>query len=271
MNFTQYLDTEYKELYPQPKKQLAGLDWQFYATVVHAIAAILLSSLRTGQLFYSAAMLSAAQLGLSGALEGVVAALDFVVAMFAIEGGLVIYSSIRSVARREVKSWIYSLLIGLLLVISVAAGLGQSMGLADVPPEFRANFMAGLSVVIGAGASVVAWLAGEVLGVQILRFQAANTDAGKAHARAMASWLSRGRKEWQVRRKELLMLPQPEPREVGQHNVEREQHKTLIGHYLQRIAAREKRVPGAAEIGRATGLPSNYVQKRLDEIKDGRP
>lgn len=268
MNFTQYLETEYKELYPQPKKQLAGLDWKFYATVVHAVAAILLSSLRTGQLFYSAAIMSAAQFGLSGQLEGLVAALDFVVAMLAIEGGLVIYSSIRSVHRGEVKSWVYSLLIGLLLVISVAAGLGQSMGIANVSPEFRSNFMAGLSVVIGAGASAVAWLAGEVLGVQILRYEAASRDAGRAHARAMATWVSRGRKEWQARRKQLLEADSPKP--AGQNNnVEREQHKTLIRNYLQRITLREGRVPGVAEIGRATGLPSNYVQKRLDEIKDG--
>ena len=53
--FRSYYENEYKTLYPIPIKEVIGLDWKFYGSVIISVSTVILASLRTAQMFFFAA------------------------------------------------------------------------------------------------------------------------------------------------------------------------------------------------------------------------
>lgn len=262
MKFQEYLYTEYSELYPAPKLHLVGLDWKFYASVIVAVAALILAALRTASMFYAAALLSAKVFGIDAAWAvNTVSFLDALVAMVAIEGGLVVYSAIRAVQRGRVDGGLLSLQIALLVVVSVVAGLGQSLGLIQgLPEEWLVWFTYVLAIVLGVGASIVAWLSGEVLGVQILRFEEVKTAADEKLVKSQSSWISKARSLWKERRVELLHEPK---------DIERSDAKEKVRQYILTQSIEHKVTPSANKIAKDLRLPPDQVWAVMEELKNG--
>lgn len=169
---------EYKTLYPPPVLQIEGLDWKFYGMIVTSVSTVIVAALRTAQMFYVAEELSSRfwtsstngipLLGWTGAIFS----------MLAFEGGLAFISAVKTAEKEKVEDWVYSVQVGLLLTISIFAGIGQSLGLVKgisaVVVEYFSYF---LILVVGVGASVAAGLSGEILGVLLQKYYLSSEKA----------------------------------------------------------------------------------------------
>jgi hypothetical protein len=143
----------------KPKPE--GVGWRLFLIVLVSAASIILASLRTAQQFYKAASLGGSDL--LGYAEAVAV-------IFAVEGGLVVYSTIRAINDKEKKKRLLKWGIWIMLLISIIAGLGQSINLINEINRSILNvFEYVLSFVIGVFSSVLAWISGEVLGGEIAR------------------------------------------------------------------------------------------------------
>jgi len=151
---------ELQHTIPEPPST-RGLGWQFYLLVLTSLAAVILAALRTAEQFYLAASLSGSP---------IFSLAEAIAAMIAIEGGIVIYAAIRAENNKKVSNSTLGIGIFLMVLISTFAGLGQSLRLIDnINTELMIYFQYALSIVIGVGASALAWIGGEVLGSQIAK------------------------------------------------------------------------------------------------------
>lgn len=195
--FRSYYENEYKTLYPPPVKYIVGLDWKFYGSVVVSVFTVILASLRTAQMFYFAAETSSKLWGLGTAGTGLLAGFDALSAMIAVEGGISLGSAIKTSRAGEVNEDIYFWQVALLLLISIIAGFGQSLGLVTgIDKTFLLWFSYSLVFVLGIGASVAAWFAGEILGVQLQKFSVQKKEAEEKFAEQMKYYSQNARKFW---------------------------------------------------------------------------
>lgn len=197
--FKAYLENEYRTLYPPPKLKIVGLDWKFYGLVITSISTVVVAALRTAAMFYFAEVLSAKYwnpemdsvwLGRTGA----------VFSMLAFEGGLALIAAIKTSESRKVDDGVYFWYISLLILISIMAGLGQSVGLIQgISDQVLIFFSYSLALVVGVGASVAAWLSGEILGVQLQKFSEASTEANRIFSEENRIYMTNARKFWKQR------------------------------------------------------------------------
>lgn len=258
MKFQEYLPV-HEEIYPRPAKKKLTLGWAFWAAVSVAVAAIVLASLRTAHSFYTAAVLSAQIYSVDNpTVIGFLSFTEAAAAMLAIEGGIVYGAVKRSQQKGKVHPKIFQAYLGLLILISIVAGLGQSLGLiVGLPEGILAGFSWVLAIVLGVGASIVAWLSGEMLGVEMLKFEQLKSAADKSYAAGNVRWLNAARKEWyQVRNQA------PEAA-----LTDKDAHVRKVRAYLGRVVLRDGRVPPDGEIGKAVGLSEKYVAEIREKLK----
>jgi hypothetical protein len=168
---------KYVVLVPPPiptRVTLMGtIGWQFWLIILQAFAAIILASMRTASMFYNVALL--------GIKNPTIAFVEAVSALIAIEGGIVVYATLRAEIQNrktdashsgeehiEIKASLSRLLAGEILgiLISVVAGLGVSMTGLGLNGTW---FTWILALTIGIGASIIAAVSGDVLGVTLAR------------------------------------------------------------------------------------------------------
>src|SRR5690606_38628881 len=105
--------------------------------------------------------------------------------------------------------------------ISVVAGLGQSLALViGLPDSVQATFSWVMALILGAGASIVAWLSGEMLGVEMLRYEQAKSANDKAYQSALTKWTNDARKAWHEAKREV-------PREPSERDMHKERVKKI--------------------------------------------
>lgn len=186
--FELYRD-KYELQHPVPAPPSArGLGWQFYLLVLTSLAAVVLAALRTAEQFYLAASLSGSP---------IFSLAEAIAAMVAIEGGIVIYAAIRAEANKKVSNATLGIGIFLMVLISTFAGLGQSLRLIDnINAELMIYFQYALSIVIGVGASALAWIGGEVLGSQIARVGTYSENASEKYDQELDQYNSRLLSSW---------------------------------------------------------------------------
>lgn len=192
----------YRKVYikqnPLPvKKTVNGIGWQFWISLPVTLAEIVVAALRTADIFYKAALLSG--------MGDLVAIIEAAAVMLAIEGGLVVYSAIRAsnIAKGknldQLKSYDNRLFWGILfmVIVSILAGLGQSISLIEnINQAILTWFQYILSIIIGVGASVIAWIGGEVLGIQIAKVGITREEADKQYNQAMENYADTMRNSW---------------------------------------------------------------------------
>ena len=273
--FRSYYENEYKTLYPAPKKQIVGLDWKFYTSVATGLATVILASLRTAQMFYFAAETSAQSWGLSEGGTELLSYGDALASMFAVEFGLVVTSAVKSVNEKKVPSWIYSVQIILLLVISVIAGVGQSLGLVQgISQDFLRIFSYILVFVLGVGASFAAWFSGEILGVQIQKYSELKAEAEKHFSEQMRIYSQNARKFWGQRTeqeketsREHKKIVQNSPVLSSQRSSPRVQNRTgggkvpIIFSEIEKFLVEQNRVPSFSEL--AEVLRTNHPEQNF--------
>lgn len=265
----------HEELYPKPSRRQVKRSWQFWlgAAVVASLA--VLAALRTAYSFYTAAELSSQLYGTEAGLQTAIMSYgEMFVAVLGVEGGI-IWASIEHARRsKKVSPRTYRWYIGMLLSISIVAGVGQSLGLVGTLPAFvLESFTWVMAVVLGVFTSVAAFLAGEMFGGKLLSFSEEQDAAGKEFERWERKWLSDARKRWfEVRNDEPAPLPQSEDIQIN-HSPEQaggsvqDAHKRKIRAYLSKTIMDEDRIPPASEISKAVGLEVAYVQRMISEMR----
>ena len=145
---------KHEVLYPPPKKQVPSLGWQFNVSMAVAVAAVILAAFRTAHAFYLAAVVQGSPL---------FAGIEAFVSVVAIEGAIV-GAAVRNAYTKKLTSSVFSELgLWLAVLISVLAGLFQSVNI--IPNEEGTPFSNFLNwtlvVFMGLGATVIAALAGD--------------------------------------------------------------------------------------------------------------
>ena len=181
-------EQRFDKQFPMPEspnvKLMNSIGWQFIMTTLQAVASVVLASMRTAQMFYEAA-------------AGTFWAIQFTEAgasVLAIELGIVTFSTIKSEMKNRAQTVkdlnsaldvsVKLLNTGIFagLIISAIAGLGVSLKGFGINTE---GFKLVLAVTMGLGASVIAWVSGDILGAMLARFGNARLAAGHKHATEM--------------------------------------------------------------------------------------
>lgn len=249
---------KYTALNPPPKA--ASLGWQFWLLVLTSLAAVILASLRTAEQFYRAAQLGG---------NTVLALIEAASVLFAVEGGIVVYSAIRAARSSHISDRMLRLGIFTMVLISTIAGLGQSARLiTNLDPQVKTAFEYVLSTIIGAGASAIAWIGGEVLGSQIaLAGRATSEMAGDYNNRLLSSW--NNSPERRIARGELVRsVRSPNTERTNKPRASNDQAnevRTTILDYLDRTLAEENREAGPSEVARELGVSKGYAHQVIGE------
>lgn len=143
------------------------------SVMIVAFSTIILAALRTAMMFFAAGERSSRLFLPEGhPWLSAISVLDAVVALLAVEFGIVALSAIRVIENKgHVPKWIYTAHMTILVLVSIFAGIGQSLGLIDnLNPRVFELFTYAMVLILGFGASFAAWASGEVLGSQLYQY-----------------------------------------------------------------------------------------------------
>jgi hypothetical protein len=203
---------KYEHQFPMPDKPEARLmgtiGWQFTMILIQSVGAIILASLRTAEMFFIASAGANPWLKYGEAIA----------AILTVEVGIVVFAAIRAEQENSkntdeeqkavVKVSLSRLLWGegLGLLISIVAGLGVSFrGFQVDVPLFRWV----LSISIGAGASIIAAVSGDILGAMLARFGNIRDKMIRDYAAELSTWRDNLTSSWEK---------SPE-REIARNNI----------------------------------------------------
>lgn len=265
---------KYAQMLPPPEPPgIRGQGWKFYILLLTSIASVLLAALRTADQFYKAA-----SLGGNPTLGYIEAGL----VIFAIEFGLVAYSAVRASERKTASTPKLGLAIALMVIVSMFAGLGQSLNLIDsIDPTFLRYFQYGLSFVIGVGATAIAWIGGDVLGGQIAVTGIENGKAKEAYEKDKEAWFRQvrssyaGSAERKIARQGLMLeLDRSlDERTTNRQNEQRtrpylpnegsHEKAELIIKHVENVFVRDGRIPTGREVSKALGVSVGYAHDTI--------
>jgi hypothetical protein len=275
---------KYKILIPPPVATnvtlLGTIGWQFWLIILQAFAAIILAAMRTASMFFEVA-----QLGIK------IPAISFTeaaAALVAIEGGIVVYATLRAEiqnrkadislsgdgGRIDVRTSMSRLLVGeaLGILISIVAGLGVSMKGLGMNATW---FTPVLAFTIGIGASVIAAVSGDVLGVTLARLANTRDAIAEKFAVTNTAWEDRMYKAWNA--SEERKIARHELRDAvpvrfrRQANSKRTSERAKVSDVAKSIAdylgenSGASFVPGPSEIARDLGVSKGYAHRIRSE------
>ncbi len=197
------MDYERDNPRPQPpeKFSIKNLGVEFPVAVLTGIAAIVQAAMRTGFKFFDLATRQG---------MGVASWLDGASAMLGVEGFVAVVGLIMArqrgkalIARGELRlsNWEQVRLWGgltIALIISVATGFAQSItGAQYVGQDFQ-KFVDWLVILaLGLGASLLAWLAGEIVGTLSVRAEMLYLSGVGNFDKKLKAWLEERKAAWQ--------------------------------------------------------------------------
>jgi len=271
--------------FPMPElanvRLMQAIGWQFVLIMIQSVFAIILAALRTSDMFYTAASSSNILVRWGDAIAAVVA----------VEFGIVVFATIKAEVenrRAEITELakalnvnVNKLQVGIIVgvVVSVIAGLGTSFKGFGVDVTW---FKWALAIVMGAGASIIAWVSGDILGAMLARFGNARTLADLEYRRDIDAREEKKRAMWEVApergiaRSELIELkeliksrqparapkaqkavPQPVPQpKTGTRSNE---VRMRIYAHLDKVSFEEQRIPGPSELMKELGVAKSYA------------
>jgi hypothetical protein len=263
-------ESRHKILFPMPEtrtvKLMKQMGWQFSFLLVQSLFAVLLAALRTADMFFLSASSS----------NQILAFVEAFAAIFAVEGGIVLYAAVRAEVSRRIntKILIAGELIG--IIISIFAGLGQSLSGFQV--GYTDTFRLARAVALGLGASILCAVSGSVLGQQLAKFGTLRDEAVKENEYKLHEWRQALRDSWK-RSDELKYLHsgikaavktvRPNVRANEKTNtptVHRNQTRDEIVEYLEKNATDEF-TPGPSQIARDLGVSKSYAHEVITDWK----
>ncbi|HLO27896.1 MAG TPA: hypothetical protein VK249_02100, partial [Anaerolineales bacterium] len=193
--------SKFDQQFPMPKapnmRLMEAIGWQFIVIMIQSAFAIILAALRTADMFYEAASSSNILVRWGDAIAAVVA----------VEFGIVVFATIKSEVQNrktevedlksalKVNVKLLQVGIGVGVFVSVIAGLGVSFKGFGVDVT---GFKTVLAVVMGAGASIIAWVSGDILGAMLARFGNARALADLEYRRDLEERETKKHSMWEV-------------------------------------------------------------------------
>jgi len=277
----------HEEIFPYPValelRMREVLGWKIWAALIQSIFAIALSAMRTADMFYSVAVSSSYWLAVAEAAA----------AVGAVEGGIVIFAAIRAETQNAkegtdvvVHAPLWQLWIGegLGIMIAVVAGLGltfKGLGLD------ASNFSWWLGVILGAGASLIAAISGEIIGTTLSGLSNARMIAGRAYKAEEKAWKENLYNKWKNSSERKIatgemkvaamsvgnqMLPRRRS-SGGNRGAANNAIRTNIFSALDTFIAENpdaETIPGPSEISRNLNVAKSYASQVIHEWMDDR-
>ncbi len=255
---------------PPSEKEAGGLGWKFVALLITSLGAVALATLRTMDIFYNAALLSG---------NMYIAVGEAVAVIVAIEGGIVVWSAVRASSKGDVGLGKLGFGIILAVLISTFAGLGQSLHLIDnINPVVLEYFQYALTITIGIGASLIAWIGGEVLGGQLAQAAERKENAhlsyreraGSYNEKLLASW-NRSPERKMVRGELTSGSVVPNDRTNNRtaflKNAGSTEQRDRILDYIEQVEKSDGYLPGPSEVAQKVGTAKSYAHQVIGEYK----
>jgi hypothetical protein len=285
---------KYEHQFPMPDKPVARLmstiGWQFIMILVQSIGAITLASLRTASMFFAAAAGSDTLLKYGEAISAVIT----------VEVGIVVFAAIRAEQENskhtddEQKAIIKVSLTrlwwgeGLALVISVMAGLGVSFNGFGLKVPL---FLWGLSIAIGAGASIIAAVSGDILGAMLARFGNIRDKMARDYTAELNVWRSNLTVSWEkspereiVRSGTTLLMKQLRAERADGSSVRSVRQRTGVNSVNQPnvspvaqkifdylLANSNGSIPGPKQVQEALGVSRGYASEQIRIWRNAHP
>jgi hypothetical protein len=167
---------------------ITSVGFMFWLYLLQSVAAIILGASRTASMFYLAAAASGSVL---------LAQLEAGAAVFAIEGGIVVYAAARAINEKKTSGRTLVVALVFMAMISAIAGLGQSISLVEnMDHSVLLYFQYLLAIILGLGSSVVVYVSGDVLGGQIAVVLSAYQENLRAFKGEYAKYISSMNAAW---------------------------------------------------------------------------
>ncbi len=285
---------KYEHQFPTPEKPVAHLmstiGWQFTMILIQSIGAITLASLRTASMFFAAAAGSDTLLKYGEAISAVIT----------VEVGIVVFAAIRAEQENskhtddEQKATIKVSLTrlwwgeGLALIISVMAGLGVSFNGFGLKVPF---FLWGLSIAIGAGASIIAAVSGDILGAMLARFGNIRDKMARDYTTELHVWRSNLTASWEkspereiVRSNTTLLMKQLRAERAKGSSVRSVRQRTGVNSPSQPnvspvaqkifdylLANSNGSIPGPKQVEEALGVSRGYASEQIRVWRNAHP
>lgn len=161
---------KYELMKPPPKRPAAlsskNIGLMFWLYMINALAALLLAAMRTTETLYSVAYASSS--------NPIFASIEAGLAVFAVEGGLVVLAASRAIQQirkhgAQISGTARVVAILVMILISIFAGLTQSISsVTGISEELVMYLEYGLMIVLGVGVTIIAYIAGEIVGMQVI-------------------------------------------------------------------------------------------------------
>jgi hypothetical protein len=264
----------YRLEHPEPKKpsiQIASLlSWEFYASMIVATCAVLLAAARTAPTFY--------QIAVNDGYSGAFAFISGTIALIAVEGMMFVGAMIRA-SKKGKNSWSLSVAEGIAFIISMIAGLSFTFNAFDLLTTYASNLVMWLALVIGVGATVLAWAAGDIVGSQISASRKMSNEIDAKYREDYKVWSGEVTSHWmrsderKIARGEIHSLVSKQPR-TNERTNERTRRtgngtnevRERIFSYLNDERARDpNHIPGPTEIASALNVSKSHASIVLRE------
>jgi hypothetical protein len=253
----------YSFQHPHPQKEYPNLKWDFWAIVFISICSIALAAFRTSDAFYKA----------SGSYW------EAGVSVVAIEGVIVLFSLLKARRNQKTNEGISDYGLYTAFAISVLAGLLQSSNILSGENAFVSFLEWVLVLVMGVGATVIAWLAGDILGVRLVILDEWREKANERFTNALRTWTANCIKQFK-NSSELQAISEQKNERYRTNSPKKEQKRTSpneqgvrqrIGSFVANVKANEQRTPGPTEISRELGVSKSYASETLQMILNDEP
>lgn len=249
------------------------IGWQIVAVGIQAFGAIGLAALRTAEMFYIA---SASQ---------ATAIFEAVFSLVAIEFGIVVFAAIRAEhdnrnlsdtkkvqALKISLPWLITGEI-IMLIISIMAGIGVSAKGFDVDIQ---NLALWLTYTLGAGASIVAAIAGMVIGTMLARWGNIQDVASRKYQAEYTKWEEALNKSWNASPDKKIVMNDIRrlKQEMGStvRSVRKSNERTNIKRdaiiAYMRENTTDEFLPGPSHVARELGFSKGYVSDVLKSLRE---
>lgn len=174
--------------HPLPTKPSLSLHWQFWTALATSLAAVILAAFRTGQAFYIAAVARG---------NPFFSAAEAISAVVAIEGSVVLFALQRAREANKTDASLSWTGLFIAFIVSALAGLFQSFNLITSPSDTVSivlNYT--LVVAMGLGATILAWVSGDLLGVQLVRLEESKSVLDEGFAKTVHAYRANMLKAW---------------------------------------------------------------------------
>lgn len=186
----QYIDNVYSRKVPAPKKpntsfwNLVGIDATLFS--LSALFGAILSSVRTGGLFYILEQELLKEYSITTSVTNVLSTVALVASLVAFEGFLLAVGF--SVGRRNSNVKISKLGIVLAFLVVISAGVFSGFGIVEIAQDTRNMINIALAIITAISSAFITYFGGENIGYSIALYEKKKSEIEDQFQKDFNSW-----------------------------------------------------------------------------------